>query len=49
MSSRAKWIAINAVIEPALLYPLANLFFADEEMRPIESTNSQMRCAALGL
>ncbi len=49
MSSRAKWIAINAVIEPSLLYPLANPFFAGEEMRPIESINSQMQCAALGL
>jgi len=28
MSNRAKWVAIHAVIEPALLYPLANTFLS---------------------
>lgn len=49
MSNRAKGVAIHAVIEPALLYPLANTFFKCGELKPIESIISQMRCAALGL
>jgi hypothetical protein len=49
MSQRAKLMAEDSVIEPAINYPLFNTFFTDHEIKPIESVISQLKCALLGL
>jgi hypothetical protein len=42
-------MAVDSVIGPAVLYPLVNTFFSDNEIKPIESVILQQQCAALGL
>lgn len=49
MSHMAQWMAVESVVEPAVMYPLMNCFFQEEDLKPIVSVISQMRCAALGL
>ncbi len=40
---------MNSIIEPTVLYPLVNTLYPIRDLSPIESTISQMQCAALGL
>jgi hypothetical protein len=47
MSSKAQWMAITTVIEPAIIYPLVN--YTDKEISTINSLTSRMKCLALGL
>jgi hypothetical protein len=49
MSQWVKWVAVNALVEPSLLYPLVNTFYTESDIRLIEAILSQMRCAALRL
>jgi len=49
MNEKAKWMAINNVIEPTLLYPLLHCFFNAKEFHAIDSIMSQVKCMALGL
>ncbi len=36
MTIWAKWLAITAVIEPAILYPLLNTFYSPSDLKPID-------------
>jgi hypothetical protein len=49
LSSKAKWTAIMTMIEPAILYPLVNVFFSSKEIQPLDSLTSRMKCQALWL
>jgi hypothetical protein len=49
LSQKIKWMALQAIIEPSVTYPLVNTYFNDQEMYPLESTMSTMQCSALGL
>jgi hypothetical protein len=49
LSSKAKWMAVTTVIEPALLYPLVTSTFPLKNFQPIDSITSQMQCVSLGL
>jgi len=49
VSQKAKWAAISTVLEPAIIYPLVNSYFSMENIKPIDSILSQMKCVALGL
>jgi hypothetical protein len=49
LSQKAKLMAVDSVIGPAVLYPLGNTFFSDNDIKPIESVILQQQCAALGL
>jgi hypothetical protein len=49
MSQEAKWIAVTTVIEPSIIYPLLNMNFSPDQIKPIESILSQIKCAASGL
>lgn len=49
LRTQAKWIAVNSIIEPTVLYPLVNTLYPIRDLSPIESTISQMQCSALGL
>jgi len=49
LSSKAKWMAVTTVIEPALLYPLVTSIFPLKNFQPIDSITSQMQCVSLGL
>jgi hypothetical protein len=44
-----KWAAISTIIEPAIIYPLVNSFFSQENIKSVDSLMSQMKCVALGL
>jgi hypothetical protein len=47
LPQKAKWAAITNVIEPAIIYPLVNIFFSEND--PLDSLTSRMKCVALGL
>jgi len=49
VSQATKWAAITTVIEPALLYPLVNIQYSEEHVKPLNSITSQKKCIALGL
>lgn len=49
LSQLGKWLAVTTVIEPAVMYPLLNTYFTEQEFRPISSILSQLKCSALGL
>jgi hypothetical protein len=49
LPQEAKWVAISTVIEPAIIYPLVNTFFSSNDIQPLDSIISQMKCVALGL
>jgi hypothetical protein len=49
MSSKAKWVAVTTVIQPAIVYPLLTVKYSPTEIDPIDSILSQMKCNALGL
>ena len=49
LSQKAKIMAFDSVIELAINYPLINTFFTNNEIKPIKSVISQLKCAALGL
>jgi hypothetical protein len=49
LSQKAKWVAISTVIEPAIVYPLVNKYFSEDNIKPVDSLLSQMKCVALGL
>ena len=37
LPAKAKWVAIQAIIEPSVTYLLVNTFFTDNEIKPLES------------
>jgi hypothetical protein len=49
MSKKTKWVAINSIIEPSLIYPLVTTSYSPKKIGPIDSFTSQMKCLALGL
>jgi hypothetical protein len=49
MSQWAKWIAIESVMYPAIMYPHVNTYSTDQEIKPIDFIVSQLCCATLGL
>jgi len=49
LSNQAKWVAITSTIEPAIIYPLVNIFYRPNQLYNIDSCISQMKCMALGL
>jgi hypothetical protein len=48
MSQKTKWVAINSVIEPSIIYPLLTSYFTPKQIQPIDSMTSQMKCLTLG-
>jgi hypothetical protein len=48
MSQEATWIAVSTIIEPAIIYPLLNTSFSSQNIQPIDSVLSQLKCTALG-
>jgi hypothetical protein len=49
MSKRERWVTLNSVIEPAIIYPMVTVSYTRQEFHPIQSGISQLQCAALGL
>jgi hypothetical protein len=49
LTKHAKWLAIEAMIELSLMYPLINTIFSDMDIKPVESILSNLRCSVLGL
>jgi hypothetical protein len=49
MTSHTKFIAVNSIVAPAILYPMVAAYFLDREISPINSILNQMQCVALGL
>jgi hypothetical protein len=49
LPQRARWIAVQMVVNPSIIYPLMATYFSHQEMGSINSIMSQMQCAALGL
>jgi hypothetical protein len=45
----SKWVAMNSIIEPSLIYPLVTTSYSPKQIGPIDSLTSQMKCLALGL
>lgn len=49
VSQKDKWVAITTVIEPAITYPLLNIYYSEQQTFAIDSILSQIKCSALGL
>jgi len=49
VSQATKWAEVTTVIEPALLYLLVNIQYSEEQIKPLNSRTSQIKCIALGL
>jgi hypothetical protein len=47
--SYTKWLAVETVIDPAIMYPMVNTYFSESEFKPIESLLCQLKYSALGL
>jgi hypothetical protein len=49
LPNKSQWLAVDSVIEPAVMYPLVNILFQATDIHPITSIISRLRCSALGL
>jgi hypothetical protein len=49
LKPKAKLMALESVISPAVLYPMVNVLFRQSNFHPIDSILSQLYCSTLGL
>jgi len=49
LPNKSQWLAVDSVIEPAIMYPFVNTFFQANEIKPITSAISRLRCSTLGV
>lgn len=49
LSCHSKWVAVESVVSPAILFPLANTFYSKSDIQPVEAIISRLWCAAFFL